>query len=91
MMRRAKIIVTGLVQGVFFRYSTKRTADDLGVKGTVRNLVDGGVEIVCEGEEKAIQSLIEWSGQGPRGAVVDRVDVQWEEPTKSFKDFSILY
>ncbi len=91
MMRRAKIVVTGVVQGVFYRYNTRSKADELGVRGTVRNLADGGVEIVCEGEEGAIQSLIDWAKQGPRGALVEQVDVEWEEPTKRFKSFSILH
>ncbi len=91
MVRQAKIVVSGVVQGVFYRYSTKRTADDLGLKGTVRNLPDGGVEVVCEGDENSIRKLIEWCKQGPRGAIVDRVDVEWKEAVSGFKDFSILY
>ena len=66
MIRRARIVVTGIVQGVFYRYSTKRKADELGLAGTVRNLPDGSVEIVCEGDEKEIERLIEWCRQGPR-------------------------
>ncbi len=57
--------MTGIVQGVFYRYSTKRKADELGLAGTVRNLPDGSVEVVCEGDEKQIERLIEWCRQGP--------------------------
>jgi acylphosphatase len=91
MIVRAGIVVTGTVQGVYYRYSTTRIADGLGLKGTVRNLPDGGVEIVCEGEEKDVKSLIEWCKKGPRGAYVTRVDVEWEAPTHAFPDFSIVY
>lgn len=91
MMRQAKIVVSGVVQGVFYRYSTKRRADELGLRGAVKNLPDGGVEIVCEGDEGNILKLIEWCKQGPRGAIVDRVDVEWKEAISGFKNFSIQY
>jgi acylphosphatase len=90
-MRQAKIIVTGTVQGVFYRYSTKKKADEFGLRGTVRNLPDGRVEVVCEGDEKAVQRLIEWCRQGPRGAVVRDVAIEWKEVTNTFENFSILY
>lgn len=91
MVRKAKIIVTGLVQGVFYRYNTKRRADELGLRGTVKNLPGGGVEVVGEGEEAAVRDLIAWCEQGPRGAQVAHVDVEWKEVTGKFKDFSIIY
>lgn len=91
MIRRATIRVLGIVQGVYFRYSTKEKADDLGLAGFVRNLPDGSVEAQAEGEEKLVESLIEWCGRGPIGARVDRVDVEWDEPSGRLADFSILY
>ena len=57
--------MTGIVQGVFYRSSTKRQADELGLAGTVRNLPDGSVEGVCEGDEKKIERLIEWCRTRP--------------------------
>ncbi|OPY61946.1 MAG: Acylphosphatase [Syntrophorhabdaceae bacterium PtaU1.Bin034] len=90
-MIRARIIVTGIVQGVYFRYSTKKKADEFGLKGTVRNLPDTTVEIVCEGEHSDVKRLIEWSKQGPRGAEVAQVDVQWAESSGKFTGFSIVY
>ncbi len=90
MMRRAEILVSGLVQGVFFRYSTMMKANELNVAGTVRNLADGRVAIVCEGEEKALNHLVEWCNHGPRGARVEHVDVSWKEYTGEFNDFRIL-
>ncbi len=91
MMRRAEILVKGIVQGVFYRYSTKGKADELRLKGTVRNLRDGRVEIISEGPEEAVTMLVEWSRHGPPGAVVEHVDITWKEHTGEFKDFRIVY
>jgi acylphosphatase len=91
MIRQARIVVKGIVQGVFYRYSTKQTADALGLAGTVRNRPDGSVEVVAEGEEKDVARLIEWCKQGPRGAFVERTDVEWTDLTGGFRDFSIIY
>ena len=90
MVRKAVIVVSGIVQGVYYRYNTKDRADALGLGGTVRNLPDGSVEVVAEGEEGQIQALIKWCGRGPLGARVDRVDVKWGESSGAFRGFSIL-
>jgi acylphosphatase len=91
MEQRARIIVKGIVQGVFFRDNTRRKAQEFHVRGVVRNKPDGSVEIVCEGEEEALRKLIEWSGHGPQGAYVEDVDVSWENYVGEFKDFRIVY
>ena len=91
MMRRAEILVTGLVQGVFYRHNTKRKADEFRLTGGVRNLRDGRVGVICEGTEEDIGKLVEWCRRGPQGAVVEHVDVTWKEYTGEFKDFGILY
>lgn len=92
MIRRADIRIAGIVQGVCFRYSTKRKADELGLSGTVRNMPDGSVRIVCEGDEETITRLIEWCRLGPRGARVDRVDAEWmESSSHGCTGFSITY
>ena len=90
-LARAKVRVYGLVQGVFFRANTKKVADKLGLKGYVRNMPDGSVEAVFEGEKEAIEKAIEWCRRGPPLAVVERVDVVWEEYKGEFKDFRIRY
>jgi acylphosphatase len=77
MMRRAEILVRGLVQGVFFRYNTKRKADEFNIKGLVRNLSDGSVQVISEGADNDIARLVEWCKKGPQGAVVEGVDVTW--------------
>jgi len=91
MIRKAVITVHGIVQGVYYRYNTKDRADAFALRGTVRNLPNGDVEVVVEGEDDRVRALIEWCRQGPRGARVERVDVQWEEPSGAFKGFSIRY
>ena len=77
---RRRVIVHGMVQGVFFRDSTRRRAASLGVAGWVRNRPDGTVEAVFEGERDAVEDLVEWAGHGPRGADVERVEQAEEQP-----------
>jgi acylphosphatase len=91
MIRRAEILVSGLVQGVLYRHYNEMKADELHLTGSVRNLRDGRVEVICEGAEEDIASLIEWCKRGPEGAVVERVDVAWKEYTGGFKRFRVAY
>ena len=77
---RARVRVHGRVQGVGFRYETRARARSLGVVGSVRNLGDGGVEAVFEGADDAVASMVEWCRRGPRGAAVEEVRVEEEEP-----------
>jgi acylphosphatase len=77
---RRRVVVHGLVQGVFFRDTVRRRADAAGVAGWVRNNRDGNVEAVFEGEADAVERLVEFCRRGPRGAVVERVDVFEEDP-----------
>lgn len=88
---RAHIIVSGRVQGIFFRSETKHKAKKHGVKGWVRNLRDGRVEAVFEGTEKAVKELIEFCKRGSHGARVTYVEVKWESYAGEFKDFQIRY
>lgn len=88
-MKRIHIFVSGIVQGVFFRYSTSIKAKQLGLTGWVRNLRDGRVEMVCEGKDDAIKEMIAWSKKGPPGAFVEKIDVQYEEYQGEFTDFQI--
>jgi acylphosphatase len=79
-MIRRRVVVHGYVQGVFFRDSTRRLAEREGVAGWVTNRADGAVEAVFEGEPDAVERLISFARDGPRGASVERVDVVEEEP-----------
>lgn len=88
---RAHIFVSGLVQGVFFRDFTQRSAEILNLKGWVRNTQDGRVEVVCEGEKEDILELIENLKQGPPHARVKDVKVIWEEFRKEFTNFEIRW
>jgi acylphosphatase len=77
---RRRVVVHGFVQGVFFRDSVRRLAQQRGVAGWVANRADGAVEAVLEGEPHAVERLVEFCRAGPRGARVDSVDVVEEEP-----------
>ena len=91
MNTRAHIIVHGIVQGVFFRYRTQKEAQGLGLTGWVRNLPDGTVEIICEGEKEAVEKLVRWTHTGPSGAFVEQADVSFEEHTGRFPTFEIRH
>jgi acylphosphatase len=90
MMRRVRLLVKGTVQGVSFRYYTKRKADELRVAGTVRNLPEGSVEVVCEGEEQQVLEMIEWCRHGPSSAYVEDVSIKWEHSPDGLKGFDII-
>jgi acylphosphatase len=79
-MKRTRVVVHGLVQGVFFRDTVRRRADPAGVSGWVRNNRDGTVEAVFEGTAGAVDRLVEFCRRGPRGALVECVEVFDEEP-----------
>ena len=87
-MIRNRVMVSGRVQGVFFRDTLRRLAQQHGVTGWVRNLPDGRVEAVLEGPAENVGRLVEWAHHGPRLAVVDHIDVQ-AEPPEGLKGFRI--
>ncbi|MCS7279781.1 MAG: acylphosphatase [Thermodesulfobacteriaceae bacterium] len=90
-MKRVHVFVSGRVQGVFFRAYTQKEAYKLGLKGWVRNLPDGRVEAIFEGEDLAVEKMIRWCHQGSPGAIVTKVEVI-EEPYKGeFSTFEIRY
>lgn len=79
-MQRRRVVVHGRVQGVFFRETMRRRAASLGVAGWVCNRADGAVVAVLEGERDAVERVVEFCREGPRGARVDWIDVVAEEP-----------
>ena len=81
-MIRRRVVIQGRVQGVFFRETTRRRALAAGVAGWVRNNPDGRVEAILEGEPEAVERVIAFCREGPRGARVDWVDVASEEPER---------
>lgn len=85
--RRFTALISGRVQGVGFRYYAERQAKRLAIAGCISNLADGTVEIVAEGNEEALERLLDWCHQGPPSAAVDAVQVTWAEPTGEFTEF----
>lgn len=88
---RAHAIITGRVQGVWYRMETKHAADGHGVFGWVRNKRDGSVEAVFEGDEAAVKSTLDWCWNGPPMASVDNVAVTWEPYAGEFDQFEVTY
>lgn len=89
MIARARVVFRGLVQGVYFRAHCQRRAEELGLLGYVRNLRDGTVEAVFEGERELIKDGIEWNVSQQPHAHVEKADVRWETPTGEFAGFEI--
>ena len=83
--------VYGVVQGVSFRYYTRRKATALQLIGWVRNLPNGSVEVWAEGERGKLDELVEWLHHGPDFARVERVDVDWETPHEKYTSFEVTY
>jgi acylphosphatase len=88
---RIRIFVTGKVQGVFFRQALKVMAKKNNIFGWVKNLKDGRVEAVLEGDEEKISRLVEWAHGGPANARVEDVEIRNEKFTDEFSKFDVLY
>jgi len=88
-MKRAHIRVVGLVRGVGFRSYARNYAKELALKGFVKNLNDGSVEIVVEGYEKQMSTFLQVLRKGPWGAKVEDLQIEWEDPTNEFNDFEV--
>jgi len=88
---RAHLLIDGRVQGVCYRAFAREVAHNLALKGWVKNLRDGRVEAVLEGEKKVIQQAIQECHAGPPGARVSKIDIQWELYTGEESGFSIRY
>jgi len=88
-MRRARVRIVGLVQGVFYRQSTVEMAQGLGLCGWVRNLPDGSVEALFEGERELIEQAVAWCRQGPPRASVSGVAVEWQDGPAECQGFAI--
>ncbi len=88
---RAHVIISGRVQGVFFRMETLEEAKRTGVSGWVKNKQDGTVEAVFEGEKALVDSVIQWCRKGPPASKVKDITVAWEPYRGEFKGFNIRY
>ena len=91
MKRRVHIFISGRVQGVFFRSRTAVKAYRTGVVGWVKNLPDGRVEAVFEGDKEAVEEIIRFCKIGPPGALVKNMEIRQEAYTGEYKDFTIAY
>jgi acylphosphatase len=78
------------VQGVFFRDSTRRKAEELGLSGWVKNLPDGKVEAVFEGPSDSVRKMVRWCEEGPQQASVENVDTDFEDPGEDLQGFEVL-
>ncbi|MBW1981387.1 MAG: acylphosphatase [Deltaproteobacteria bacterium] len=88
---RAHVFISGRVQGVFFRAYTQRAAQEIGIRGWVRNTPDGRVEAVFEGEKSDVEEMIRWCHRGSPMSQVTAVKVDWQEYTGDFDDFAVKY
>jgi acylphosphatase len=91
MKSNVHVKISGKVQGVWFRSSTKQKAEQLGLTGWVKNTYDGCVEAIFEGDENLVKEIIEWCHQGPPLADVEKVKVTNQDSTNGFDGFSIKY
>jgi acylphosphatase len=91
MKARVHVFVSGRVQGVFFRAETADMADRLGLAGWVRNLPDGRVEALFEGEKEDVEKALDFCRRGPPGARVQSLDLKWEDWKGEFQGFRVAY
>jgi acylphosphatase len=88
---RVHIVISGLVQGVFFRHYTRKYAIQYDLTGWVKNRTDGKVEAIFEGDAHQVELMIDWCRSGPPSARISEVDITREEPNNPFPDFRIIY
>jgi acylphosphatase len=91
MNKRVHVMISGRVQGVWFRANTKRKAEDLGLTGWVKNTEDGKVEAVFEGNEDDIQKMVSWCHTGSESSRVTNVEVRYQDFTNEFDRFQIVH
>ena len=89
--KRIHLFIRGKVQGVFFRQAVKVTAKKNNITGWVRNLDDGRVEVLLEGDSESINTVVEWSNIGPANARVDEIKIKTKQFKNEFLSFEVLY
>jgi acylphosphatase len=88
---RVHVLIEGRVQGVFFRAATRDEARALGLQGWVRNLADGRVEALFEGDKTVVEIMLAWCRKGPPYAYVDHVEIDWQPYQGDLLDFRVVY
>lgn len=91
MKKRIQVYYDGMVQGVGFRFTAERVALNLGLRGWVKNLFDGRVEVVAEGKEQDLVDFLHKVKNGPMKPYIRGTDVTWQEATGEFRDFTISF
>jgi len=91
MLKRLTMKIVGGVQGRGYRYGSRQEAIKRGLVGYVRNLPDGSVELIAEGEEQDLKDFVDWCYNGVGSAMVRRIDIRWSQATSEFSDFLIRY
>lgn len=90
-MREVRVTIRGRVQGVGFRHFIRKKAISEGTCGWVKNLPDGKVEAVFQGERKDLENMIKWCRKGPPRAIVEWVDTAWKDPVEHYPSFDIVF
>jgi len=90
-VKRLHLIIKGRVQGVFYRHNAKKKALALNLKGYVKNLDNGDVEIIAEGPEDKLNELIKWCWHGSPFSKVENIEVKWSNPENEYTDFFVKY
>ncbi len=90
-LARVHIFVSGKVQGAWYREGTKKEANKLKVFGWIKNLEDGRVEALLEGEKESLEKMLVWAKRGSFWSKVENIEISWEEHKKDFQDFKIVY
>jgi len=88
-LQRAHVLVSGQVQGVFFRDSTRQKAEELGLAGWVKNTIDGQVEALFEGPSERVREMVRWCEEGPQRASVESVDTDFESAGGDLEGFEV--
>jgi len=88
---RVHVFIEGIVQGVSFRYYTYKLAKKLNINGWIKNLPDGRVEAIFEGDEESVNKILEFCKKGPEGALVTNIEIIQEKYLNEFSDFEIIY
>ena len=89
-MHQALLKITGRVQGVFYRDSARKTAHKLNLTGYAKNMPDGHVEALVQGDKLQIHEFIKWCSQGPPSAKVKNIETKWQETSKEYTNFEVL-
>ena len=87
---RLDLVIEGRVQGVGYRYSAKKEAESLGIRGSVQNLIDGSVFVTAQGKKEAMENFVRWCYQGPPGSIVRNIE-KVQGKTEEFSEFRVLY